>query len=63
MAEYCYRFNPETGRWNVFTRRPNGTEEALHKVSFLTPGEAMNHVVILTGKLRNIPPGKWVSEE
>jgi hypothetical protein len=63
-AEYSYRFNPETGRRDVFTRRPDGTEEPLPKVSFLMPDEAMNHVALLTGKPPDhIPPGEWVSTE
>ena len=61
MAEFSYRYNPEAGRWHIFTRRPDGTEEALPNVSFDTPDAAMNHVALLTGKPRNIPPGKWVS--
>ena len=63
MAECSYRYNPETGRWDVITRRPDGTVEVLHKVSFDTSDAAMNHVALLTGKRRRIPPGKWVSTE
>src|SRR5215475_2734854 len=50
MAEFSYRYNPETGRWDVITRRPGGTVEVLHKVSFDTSDAAMNHVALLTGK-------------
>ena len=63
MAEFSYRYNPETGRWDVFTRRPDGTVEVLHKVSFDTSDAAMNHVALLTGKPHRTPPGKWVSTE
>src|SRR5262249_23804365 len=64
MAEYTYRYNPETGRWDVIKRRPDGTVEVLHKMIFDTPDAAMNLVSLLTGKRRlRIPPGKWVSQE
>ena len=62
MAEYSYRHNDETGRWDVIKRLPDGTEEVLH--SFTTSDEAMNYAAQLTGKEpREIPPGKWVSTE
>jgi len=60
MAEFSYRYNPETGRWEIIKRRPDGTAEVLHKVSFSTPDDASNHVAILTGKTPG-RPGKWVS--
>ena len=63
MAEFSYRYNPETGRWEIITRHPDGTVEMLHKVSFDTPDAAMNHVALLTGKRGRIHPGKWISEE
>jgi hypothetical protein len=47
MAEFSYRYNPETGRWEIIKRRPDGTAEVLHKVSFSTRGDASNHVAIL----------------
>ena len=61
MAEFSYRYNPETGRWEIITRHSDGTVEVLHKVkvSFDTPDAAMNHVALLTGKRRRISPGKW----
>jgi hypothetical protein len=61
VAEFSYRFNVETGRWDVIKRLPDGTEEALHKVSFSTPGDASNYVAQLTGKSPG-PPGKWFSQ-
>ena len=60
VEAFSYRLNNETGRWDVIKRLPNGTEEALHKVSFSTPSEASDHVAQLTGKLPG-PPGKWFS--
>jgi len=65
VAEFSYRYNPETGRWEIITRHSDGTVEVLHKVkvSFDTPDAAMNHVALITAKRRRISPGKWVYEE
>jgi len=49
--EFRYRLNPQTGRWDVVRRWPDGTELVIQ--SYDLPDEAMSEVSRLTKR----PPG------